>query len=121
MDDGFDRDEVRDETKQATDGAHGRQVGGGPRDSDMSAGGGSSGSGGYGSDQNAQNQHGQQQELGGGGDPHQSRGERFDELAGGGRGPESVSYDKERDGADDLEEDQSAHQDRGQSVADDES
>lgn len=29
----------------------------------------------------------------------QSRGERYDEQSGGGRGPESVSFDRERDGA----------------------
>ena len=42
----------------------------------------------------------------------QSRGERFDEAQGGGRGPESVSLDD-----DEIARDQQAHQDRGQSDA----
>lgn len=32
-------------------------------------------------------------------EPGQSRGERFDEQAGGGRSPESVSFDPDRDEA----------------------
>ena len=72
----------------------GRQVGGGPSAADMAAPGGSSGTGGYGKAQNQQLHQGQQ---------------------GGGRGDESVSSE------DDLGEDQAAHQDRGQSVAEAES
>jgi hypothetical protein len=120
MAEGFDRDEVRDDMKQSNVGQHGRQLGGGPGPSDMGAGGGSSGSGGYGNDQNAQNQQAQQQ-AGPAADEGQSRGDRFDEQAGGGRGADSVSFDRERDGAgaDDLAENQRAHQDRGQSAAQD--
>jgi hypothetical protein len=44
--------------------------------------------------------------------PGQSRGERYDEEQGGGRGPESVSPDD-----DEIAADQQAHQDRGQSEA----
>ena len=121
MDDGFDRQEVRDDLKQRSGAASGRQLGGGPGPSDMGAGGGSSGGGGYGNDQNTQNQQAQGQ----GGrtaapDPGQSRGERFDELSGGGRGADSVSPDRERDGLDEFGEDQREHQDRGQSAAEDE-
>ena len=85
----------------------GRQVGGGPSASDMAAPGGSSGTGGYGDAQGQQDGSPPDQ----GSDPQRSRGERFDEQQGGGRGAESVS-----DG-DDIGEDQAAHQDRGQSVA----
>ncbi|HEX8644357.1 MAG TPA: hypothetical protein VF702_10650 [Allosphingosinicella sp.] len=46
----------------------------------------------------------------------QSRGERFDELSGGGRGADSVSFDKDDDSADDRQ----AHRDRGQNAAEDE-
>ena len=118
MGDGFDRDEVREDMKQSNVGAHGTQAGGGPRPSDMGAGGGSSGTGGYGSDQQSQFHQGMQQD-GPAADAGQSRGERFDEQAGGGRGPESVSLDRERDGTsgDSLAEDQRAHQDRAQSEA----
>ena len=42
----------------------------------------------------------------------QSRGERYDEEQGGGRGPDSVSLDD-----DEIAADQQAHQDRGQSEA----
>ena len=42
----------------------------------------------------------------------QSRTERYDERANGGRGPESVSPDD-----DEIARDQQAHQDRGQSEA----
>ena len=118
MGDGVDRQEVRDDLKQRNTGEGGRQLGGGPGASDTGAGGGSSGSGGYGNDQNAQNQQAQgQSERTAAPDPGQSRGERFDEMAGGGRSADSVSFDKARDGGDDLEEDQRAHQDRGQSAA----
>ncbi|MDP8995187.1 MAG: hypothetical protein M3N07_09460, partial [Pseudomonadota bacterium] len=85
--------------------------------SDMGAGGGSSGSGGYGNAEDVQNQHGQSGRQAPAPDPHQSRGERFDERAGGGRGPDSVSFDRARDGAGEIAEDQRAHQDRGQSEA----
>jgi hypothetical protein len=119
-DDGFDRDEVRGDMKQDNSLEGGSQTGGGPGESDMGAPGGSSGTGGYGNDQNAQNQQGQGQgERTTAPDPHQSRGERFDEMQGGGRGAESVSFDKERDG-DDFAEDQQAHQDRGQGIAEEE-
>jgi hypothetical protein len=125
MDDGFDRQEVRDDLGQNNTGEGGRQLGGGPGASDIGAGGGSSGSGGYGNDQNAQNQQGQGQgERTTAPDPGQSRGERFDEMAGGGRGADSVSFDRERDAgggtAEEFEADQRAHQDRGQTEAEDE-
>ena len=95
MGDGFDRDEVRDELKQSNTAEGGRQVGGGPGPTDMGAGGGSSGGGGYGNDQNAQNQQGQgQDERASASESGLSRGERFDEEQGGGRGPESVSADE---------------------------
>ncbi|HEX8640869.1 MAG TPA: hypothetical protein VF704_06900 [Allosphingosinicella sp.] len=95
----------------------GRQLGGGPSAADMAAPGGSSGSGGYGNAQNQQLHQGQEggSLFGQRGDEGQSRGERFDEAQGGGRGGQSVS------GGDDLAEDQAAHQDRGQSVAEAES
>ena len=44
-------------------------------------------------------------------------------MAGGGRGADSVSFDRERDGAsgtDEFEQDQRDHQDRGQSTAEEE-
>ncbi|MEA3016293.1 MAG: hypothetical protein QOI38_1015 [Sphingomonadales bacterium] len=50
----------------------------------------------------------------------QSRGERYDEQSGGGRSADTVSFDRERDGTDEIAEDQRAHQDRGQSEAEDE-
>jgi hypothetical protein len=50
----------------------------------------------------------------------QSRGERHDELSGGGRSADTVSFDRDRDGDDEIAEDQRAHQDRGQSEAEDE-
>ena len=121
MGDGFDRDEVRDDLRQSNTSEGGRQLGGGAGASDMGAGGGSSGSGGYGGDQNAQNQQGQGQgERTEAPDRAQSRGERFDEQAGGGRGADSVSFDRDRDGFDEFGEDQREHQDRGQSAAEDE-
>jgi len=119
MDDGFDRQEVRDDQKQSNRSEGGGTIGGGPGASDMGAGGGSSGSGGYGNAQNQQNHQGQSDQSDRAAEPGQSRGERFDEMSGGGRGAESVSFDKERDG-DDFAEDQQAHQDRGQSEAQDE-
>lgn len=76
------------------------------------------GSPGYGKDQNAQNHQGQSDGgRAGAPDPAQSRGERFDEAAGGGRGADSVSFDRERDGFDEFGEDQKQHQDRGQTEA----
>ena len=121
MGDGVDRQDIRDDLKQRNTGEGGHQLGGGPGASDTGAGGGSSGSGGYGNDQNAQNQQGQGQgERTTAPDGRQSRGERFDEMAGGGRGADSVSFDPERDGADEFAQDQREHQDRGQSEADDE-
>ena len=41
-------------------------------------------------------------------------------MAGGGRGANSVSFDRDRDGSDEFGEDQKEHQDRGQSEAEDE-
>lgn len=72
------------------------QEGGGADAADMTNAGGSSGTGGYGSSDG------------------QSRGERFDEDQGGGRGAEEVSPS-----ADELEfaEDQRDHQERGQADA----
>jgi hypothetical protein len=75
--------------KNMTD--QGAQQGGGPRQSDMAAPGGSSGTGGYGNDQQSQDQG--QQTGAAGHDEQQSRGERFDEEQGGGRGAESISDD----------------------------
>ncbi|MDB5693948.1 MAG: hypothetical protein JWO81_3011 [Alphaproteobacteria bacterium] len=98
------------------------QAGGGPGPSDTSSAGGSSGTGGYGRSENVVQHQGQQARpgqasLAGGdasaedsGSDNLSRGERFDEEQGGGRGPESVSQDD-----DEIAEDQRAHQDRGQS------
>jgi len=121
MGDGIGREEVRDDLRQENSGEGVCQLGGGPSASDSGAGGGSSGSGGYGSDQNAQNQQGQgQSERTPAPEARQSRGERFDEQAGGGRGADSVSFDRDRDGFDEFGEDQREHQDRGQSAAEDE-
>jgi hypothetical protein len=99
------------------------QAGGGASPSDLGTAGGSSGTGGYGKSQNAANHQGQQDMPGqagiagrqsetGGDAPGQSRGERYDEEQGGGRGPDSVSLDD-----DEIAADQQAHQDRGQSEA----
>jgi hypothetical protein len=92
----------------------------------MSQAGGSSGTGGYGNMQNQQNHQGQGEgqsglagsdlRQGGGSSSGQSRGERFDEEQGGGRG---VTFDG-RGGVSEFAEDQQAHQDRGQSEAADE-
>ena len=109
-------EEFRDQQKLAQTG--GRMIGGGPGASDMDSDGGSSGTGGYGNAQNQQFQQGQNQ----GPDSHDapgtnpdglSRGERFDLEQGGGRGVEELDTTNE------LEEDQQAHQDRGQSIAED--
>jgi hypothetical protein len=71
----------------------GRQTGGGAADADLDTGGGSSGSGGYGNAQNQQNHQGQQGQAsyGNSGEATQSRGERFDEMQGGGRAADSIS------------------------------
>jgi hypothetical protein len=103
------------------------QAGGGADAADLSNAGGSSGTGGYGSSQDVANHQGQQANggaqsgLAGGDLPAASgqsisRGERFDEEQGGGRGVEDLSPS-----ADELEfaQDQRIHQDRGQSEADD--
>ncbi len=104
---GIDRDELRQDTQQTTTGEGGAQQGGGPAQSDMAAPGGSSSGGGYRHAQNQQNHQGQDV-PGGTISPQQSRGERFDEQQGGGRGADSVSDEGE------LAEDQQQHQDRGQ-------
>ena len=125
---GFTRDNMQGETG-------GAQLGGGPGQSDMAAPGGSSGSGGYGNAQNQANHQGQQTGIIGR-DMGQSRGERFDEEQGGGRGAGSVSsdavaqvggsdgsFDQVQDddplskATDEFLRDQQAHQDRGQSDA----
>jgi hypothetical protein len=105
----------KDQAQNGVSQGGGSQMGGGPEASDMAAPGGSSGGGGYGNAQNQQNHQGQQDGSldGRGKDPVLSRGERFDEEQGGGRGSDAVSYD-----ADDIAEDQAAHQDRGQSLID---
>ena len=106
-------EEFRDQQKLAQTG--GRMIGGGPGASDLDSDGGSSGTGGYG---NAQDQ--QSQDAGpdtrtapGAKRDGLSRGERFDVEQGGGRGPDELETTNE------LEEDQQAHQDRGQSIAED--
>ena len=71
----------------------GTQMGGGPDASDMAAPGGSSGTGGYGNAQNQANHQGQERGPEGH-DLSQSRGERYDEDQGGGRGGGSVSGDE---------------------------
>ena len=107
-------------------------AGGGVTAGDMSNAGGSSGTGGYGSSQNVVNQRDGQPNQGsqaglagndlraGGGSSDeqqlrsgQSRGERFDEEQGGGRG---VMFDGSG-GVSDFADDQQAHQDRGQGDA----
>ena len=121
MAEGFDRDEVRDDMKQSNTSEGGAQLGGAAQASDVGAG-GSSGGGGYGNDQNSQNHRDQSQGESTPADAYQSRGERFDELSGGGRGPESVSYDKVRDGTpgDEYEEERRAGAGRGESEAESE-
>lgn len=101
--------------------------GGGATASDMSQAGGSSGTGGYGTSQNVVNQRDQQPAQGspsglaegdvsesasGSG---QSRGERYDEEQGGGRG---VDFDGQS-GVSEFADDQAAHQERGQGEASD--
>jgi hypothetical protein len=73
-------------------GTGGNQLGGGPTQSDNAAPGGSSGTGGYGKDQQSASHQGQAQDAVGH-DERQSRGERFDEEQGGGRGAGSISRD----------------------------
>jgi hypothetical protein len=104
---GIDREELRQETQQTSTGEGGSQLGGGPIQGDMAAPGGSSSGGGYRHAQNQQNHQGQDMPRTPS-SPHQSRGERFDEEQGGGRGVDSVSDDA------DIAEDQQEHQDRGQ-------
>jgi hypothetical protein len=87
------------------------------------AGGGSGGSGGgYATAQNQQNHQGQagHAPTDPGASPGQSRGERHDEAQGGGRGPDSVSAGAGAATDGGLAEDQAAHQDRGQSIAEEE-
>ncbi|HEY0043633.1 MAG TPA: hypothetical protein VGB62_03695 [Allosphingosinicella sp.] len=101
-------------------------VGGGASEADISQAGGSSGTGGYGNAQNQANHQGQgavQSGLAGGdlseggGGSGQSRGERFDDEQGGGRGPGTMARWDENGAGDssDFKKDQQAHQDRGQS------
>ena len=92
------RESPRMQRQNGVDGG-GRQIGGGPEEADIHAPGGSSGSGGYGKMQNQQNMQGQQDKNLSGmrSDRSLSRGERFDEQQGGGRGPESVSSPEEED------------------------
>jgi hypothetical protein len=111
-------DFTRDQQQSGQD-SGGQQMGGGSEGTDMGAGGGSSGSGGYGNAQNQQNHQGQEQGLASyGSNPEQPRGEGFDEQQGGGRGADSVSDMQQGESAD-IERDQRAHQDRGQSELDD--
>jgi hypothetical protein len=117
----------------------GNQLGGGPTQSDNANPGGSSGTGGYGKDQQSAGHQGQAQGATGH-DERQSRGERFDEEQGGGRGPESISsgevaqvggsdgsFDQHTDDnpltaqADELLQAQQAHQDRHKGAKDFES
>lgn len=113
--------ETRDEVQRAG------QAGGGADAADLSNAGGSSGGGGYGSSQNVVNP--QDQQARGGADAGLagsdrppatgqgiSRGERYDEEQGGGRGADDVSPS-----SDELEfaQDQRDHQERGQSEAED--
>jgi hypothetical protein len=77
----------------------GRQMGGGANESDPDPAGGSSGTGGYGNAQNQENHQGQQGQAsyGNSGEVEQSRGERFDEMQGGGRASDSVSDEGDLD------------------------
>ncbi len=87
--------EVRDEFTQHQAGGGGREVGGEPEQSDLAAPGGSSGSGGYRRAEDVAHRVPPEDSARA---PYQSRGERLDELANGGRGPDSVSLDRARDG-----------------------
>jgi len=82
----------RDQQQSGQAGHGGQQMGGGATAPDFDSAGGSGGTGGYGNAQNQENHQGQAA-YGNSADPQQSRGERFDEMQGGGRGPESVSED----------------------------
>ena len=104
---GTDRDEIREDQRRGGPASSGTQTGGGPAQGDMTAGSGSGSGGDYRHAQNQQSHQGQDQPAAVG-SPAQSRGERFDEEQGGGRGPDSVS------GAEEFAEDQQEHQDRGQ-------
>jgi len=106
-------EEFRDQQKLAQTG--GRMIGGGAGRSDLDSAGGSSGTGGYGNAQDQQSQDsGPDSRAAFGANPDGlSRGERFDVAQGGGRGPDELDTTNE------LEEDQQAHQDRGQSIAED--
>ena len=112
----------RDQQQSGQAGHGGQQMGGGAIESDFAQAGGSSGTGGYGNAQNQENHQGQ------GGlasygthDPQQSRGERFDEQQGGGRSDDALGSAQELGDADEFQRDQQAHQDRGQSEAEEES
>ncbi|HEX8214522.1 MAG TPA: hypothetical protein VF582_03510 [Allosphingosinicella sp.] len=75
----------------------GQRMGGAPDEADLDSAGGSSGTGGYGSAQNQENHQGQQGQAsyGNSGEAAQSRGERFDEMQGGGRAADSVSAEED--------------------------
>ena len=96
-----------------------RQMGGGAAEADLDTGGGSSGAGGYGNAQNQQNHQGQQGQAsyGNSGEATQSRGERFDEMQGGGRAADSVGGEDDAGerqqslAADQFLEDRQANQD----------
>jgi len=97
------------------------QQGGGPSEADLSQAGGSSGGGGYGSSQNVVNHQGQgetQSGLAGGDTGHahgQTRGTRFDEEQGGGRGVEDLDQEEtEGAGPAEFAVDQALHQDRAE-------
>ena len=110
-------EEFQEQQRQAQTG--GKMFGGGAESADQDAAGGSSGEGGYGNAQNQQFHQGQSagpdaQTAPGSNPDGLSRGERFDLEQGGGRGVDSLDTNNE------LQEDQQAHQDRGQSIADEE-
>ncbi|MFN3944732.1 MAG: hypothetical protein ACK4K7_07370 [Allosphingosinicella sp.] len=111
MNQGIDRDEVRED-------AAGQSSSTAPADQAKGSGGG----GGYGDMQNQENHQGQQSGglPGYGSNPEQSRGEAFDEAQGGGRGSDSVSGGPDDGGDDAIGRDLRAHQDRGQSAAEEE-
>ena len=105
-------EEFREQQKLGQTG--GRMIGGGPDASDLDSAGGSSGTGGYGNAQNQNQNDGPDAQTARGTNPDGlSRGERFDLEQGGGRSSDELDTTNE------LEEDQQAHQDRGQSVAED--
>jgi hypothetical protein len=93
-------EEVVEEFKQHHAGGGGREVGGEPEPSDLAAPGGSSGSGGYRRAEDVAHRMPPEERAK---DPHQSRGDRFDERANGGRGEDSVSFDEVREGDDETE------------------